>query len=96
MTTDQLQLAAVCTVQSLAGSAARIFRIILVNTISTFAFALLVREGNYKSVSQAQSLSLKMAFSTVARRGYDKSPENDSRLEKLNKKMDNILERDDR
>ncbi|KAG6292962.1 hypothetical protein E4U46_008054 [Claviceps purpurea] len=80
MTTDQLQLAAVCTVQSLAGSAARIFRIILVNTISTFAFALL----------------LKMAFSTVARRGYDKSPENDSRLEKLNKKMDNILERDDR
>ncbi|KAG6198218.1 hypothetical protein E4U10_007237 [Claviceps purpurea] len=55
-----------------------------------------VREGNYRSVSRAQSLSLKMAFSTVARRGYDKSPENDSRLEKLNKKMDNILERDDR
>ncbi|KAG6233205.1 hypothetical protein E4U25_006434 [Claviceps purpurea] len=46
--------------------------------------------------TSAQSLSLKMAFSTVARRGYDKSPENDSRLEKLNKKMDNILERDDR
>ncbi|KAG6182966.1 hypothetical protein E4U36_002979 [Claviceps purpurea] len=55
-----------------------------------------VREGNYRSVSRAQSLSLKMAFLTVARRGYDESPENNSRLEKLNKKMDNILERDDR